>query len=135
MRKKASNGPYQELNPNPETRQTLFTLGEPGQQSRCATRSEKLAHLQGLTREEYAKLLRWAEFTAMKFRGKVNDCDGGDLLHKAILQALEDSRKWRPERVDFRPLWEVASGALAIGGGNAQNTRSRQTCSCRPSMK
>lgn len=69
---------------------------------RKATRSEKLAALNALTPEDYGKLLRFAEFTAMKFNARVNDADAEDLLHEAIARALdgENIRKWYSRKID-----------------------------------
>jgi DNA-directed RNA polymerase specialized sigma24 family protein len=70
---------------------------------RQATRSEKLAALNALTSQDYGKLLRFAEFTAMKFGGRVYDADAEDLLHEAIARALDDGniRKWCSRKIDI----------------------------------
>jgi RNA polymerase sigma factor (sigma-70 family) len=69
----------------------------------CATRSEKVAAFDALTADDYGKLLRFAEFTALKFRGRVNDADAKDLLQEAIARVLDkqDIRKWHPQKVSF----------------------------------
>jgi hypothetical protein len=71
--------------------------------TRQATRSEKLAALNALTPQDYGKLLRFAEFTAMKFGGRVYDADAEDLLHEAIARALDDGniRKWCSRKIDI----------------------------------
>lgn len=65
----------------------------------CATRAEKVAAFRSLIKEDYARLLKFAEWTARKFEGKVNDSDAEDLLHAALLTAVE--RNWYPQRADF----------------------------------
>jgi hypothetical protein len=52
----------------------------PSEENGSATRSEKSAALDALEDDEYGKLLRSAEFTAMKFSGRVRDSDAEDLL-------------------------------------------------------
>jgi DNA-directed RNA polymerase specialized sigma24 family protein len=89
------------LKPSVSLRQQVASTGSRGRESHCATLSEKAAHLRALTEEEYATLLRWAKIAANKFRGKVNDGDGEDLLHHAILRAMRAPRKWQPQNVDF----------------------------------
>jgi RNA polymerase sigma factor (sigma-70 family) len=80
--------------------------GEPiphGENDSSATRSEKVAAFNALKPDDYGKLLRFAEFTAMKFRGRVNDSDAEDLLQESILRVLDvrDIRNWYPQRADF----------------------------------
>jgi DNA-directed RNA polymerase specialized sigma24 family protein len=53
--------------------------------------------------EDHGKLLKFAEFTAMKFNGRVNDSNGEDLYQEALLRTLDEQkpRAWYPDNVDF----------------------------------
>jgi RNA polymerase sigma factor (sigma-70 family) len=84
----------------------MSALGQalpPEKNDPCATRSEKVAAFDTLKPADYGKLLIFAEFTAMKFSGRVNDADAEDLLHEAILRVLDEQniRRWYPQKVDF----------------------------------
>jgi RNA polymerase sigma factor (sigma-70 family) len=80
----------------------------------CATRSEKAAALNDLVKD-YGKLLKFAEYTARKFRGKVIHADAEDLLHAAILQVLHEDnrRKWYPNRVTFLTFFRGTIRSMA----------------------
>jgi DNA-directed RNA polymerase specialized sigma24 family protein len=73
---------------------------EPERRGPCATYSEKLVRFQALTKEDYAKLLKWAGFM-LNLRGPVGEGDERDLANHALLEALKDSRAWYPGEVDF----------------------------------
>lgn len=68
-----------------------------------ATVSEKVAALNALAAEDYGKLLRFAEYTAMKFRGTVHHADAEDLLHTVIVQLYDErnARKWYMHGISF----------------------------------
>jgi RNA polymerase sigma factor (sigma-70 family) len=68
-----------------------------------ATRSEKVAACNALRPEDYGRLLKFAELTARKFSGRVNDADAEDLMQEAIVRVLDerDIRNWYPQRADF----------------------------------
>lgn len=84
----------------------ISTIHRRGARGRSATPEEKVTRLHALTDEEYTQLLGWAKFTAKKFVGAVNDADGADLLHEAILRAVDarNIRNWYLERIDFLPF-------------------------------
>ena len=69
----------------------------------CATREEKVAAFEKLKDEDYGKLLSFAEFMAMKLKGRISHSDADDLLQEAIVRVLESGniRKWYPLKVDF----------------------------------
>jgi RNA polymerase sigma factor (sigma-70 family) len=69
----------------------------------CATRSEKAGALNALKTDDYGRLFKFAEFTAMKFSGRVKDSNAEDLLHEAIVRVLDERniRKWYPRKVEF----------------------------------
>lgn len=69
-----------------------------------ATVSEKIAALDALTEEDYGKLLKFAEYTARKFRGTVHHADAEDLLHTVLVQLYDEknTRKWYPHNADFK---------------------------------
>ena len=98
--------PQQPFKPKPEIQVPavqVSTFHKQRKRGRCATSAERAARLQALTGEEYTNLLGWAKFTAKKFGGRVNDADGEDLLHEAILRAVDERnlRSWYLERVEF----------------------------------
>jgi len=87
----------------------------PEEKGPCATRSEKAAALNALRPEDYGKLLKFAEFIAMKFSGRVNDADAEDLLHEAILRVLDERniRNWYPQKVDFQTFLKGCIRSIA----------------------
>jgi len=69
-----------------------------------ATVAQKIAELNLLTDDDYGKLLRFAEYTARKFRGTVHHADAEDLLHTVLVQLYDEknTRKWYPHKANFK---------------------------------
>lgn len=66
----------------------------------CATRAEKLAAFDALTREDWARLEKLAKIATAKFRVRVRHANWKDVLHEAVARAL-DSREWYPQERSF----------------------------------
>lgn len=79
----------------------------------CATRAEILERLRVMTAVERKTIVSRIRAVAMD--------DADDLLHEAILRALENSRKWYPHKIDFPTF--LRGCARSIGHGWRKGSR------------
>jgi RNA polymerase sigma factor (sigma-70 family) len=102
----------------PDERYNVCQMSVPGEATAQdnrgprATQSEKLAALNALTHEDYGRFLKYAEWTAAKFTGRVNDADAEDLLNEAVVRVL-DERNWYPQKADFRTFFRGVIRSIA----------------------
>jgi hypothetical protein len=102
----------------------------------CATRSEVVVQLHGLSPEDSTKLLAFALGQSRKFHGYPDEGIARDLLHEAIYRAVtnphEDhtgaddhddspSRKWYPQERDF--LSFLKGSIKSIGSGKRKQDK------------
>ncbi len=77
------------------------TASEKVPEERAATPEEIRAAIEGLSKTDSHRLLRFADFQIVLLGERAGDRRGGDLLNEVFKRLLERTRKWDKSKVDF----------------------------------